>query len=68
MNAYYKNHVERMKIDICDLGKTNVILDMLCLQAHNPEINWEIEEVKMTRWPPICERKNMDKANRNEWR
>jgi len=26
------------------------------LQAHNPEINWEIGEVKMTRCPPLCGR------------
>jgi len=24
------------------------------LQAHNPEINWEIGEVKITRCPPLC--------------
>jgi len=24
------------------------------LTAHNPEINWETEEVKMTRCPPLC--------------
>jgi len=39
VNVYYKGHVERMKIDICDLGKTEVILGMPWLQAHNPEIN-----------------------------
>ena len=30
------------------LERTDVILDMLQLQAHNPEINWETGEVKMT--------------------
>jgi len=29
VNIYYKNHVERIKIDVCDLGKTSVILGML---------------------------------------
>ena len=29
---------------------------MLWLQAHNPEINWKTEEVKMTRYPPLCGR------------
>ena len=38
-NMYYKGHVERMRIDVCDLGKTEVILEMLWLQTHNPEIN-----------------------------
>ena len=28
-NVYYKGHVERMRMDICDLGKTEVILGML---------------------------------------
>jgi len=27
-NVYYKGHVERMRMDICDLGKTEVILGM----------------------------------------
>ena len=28
VNVYYKNHVERMRINICDLGKTKIILGM----------------------------------------
>jgi len=56
VNVYYKNHVERMRMDICDLKKTDMILGMPWLQALNPEINWEIEEVKMMRCPPICRR------------
>ena len=24
------------------------------MQAHNPEINWEMGEVKITRCPPLC--------------
>jgi len=54
VNVYYKNHVKRIRIDMCNLGKTDVILEMLWLQAYNPEINWEIEEVKITRCPPLC--------------
>jgi len=54
VKVYYKNHVKRIRIDMCDLGKTDVILGMLWLQAHNPEINWETEEVKMMRCPPLC--------------
>jgi len=26
VNVYYKSYVERMKIDICNLGRTEVIL------------------------------------------
>jgi len=45
-NVYYKGHVERMRMDMCNLGKTDVILGMPWLQAHNPEINWKTGEVK----------------------
>jgi len=53
-NVYYKGYVERMRMDMCDLGKTEVILGILWLAVHNPEINWETGEVKMTRCPPLC--------------
>jgi len=53
-NVFYKGHMERMQMDVCDLGKTEVILGMPWLVAHNPEINWETGEVKMTRCPPLC--------------
>jgi len=39
VNVYYRNHVKRIKMDACDLEKTNIILGMLWLQAHNLEIN-----------------------------
>jgi len=60
-NIFYKGYIERMKMDICDLGKTEVILGMPWLQAHNPEINWETGKVKMTRCPPLCGRKSKRK-------
>jgi len=53
-NVFYKGHMERMRMDVCDLGKTEVILGMPWLAAHNPEINWETGKVKMTRCPPLC--------------
>jgi len=56
VNVYYKSHVERMRMDVCNLGKTDMILGMPWLQAHNPEINWETGEVKITRCPLLCER------------
>ena len=54
VNIYFKGHAERVRMDICDLEKTEMILGMPWLQAHNPEIDWEKREVKMTRCPPIC--------------
>jgi len=38
-NIFYKGHIERMRMDVCDLEKTEVILGMPWLVAHNPEIN-----------------------------
>ena len=42
MNVYYKSHIERIRIDICDLERTDIILEILQLQVHNLEINQEI--------------------------
>ena len=50
----YKNYMERMRIDICNLGKTEIILEMPWLAVYNPKINWETGEVKITRYPPLC--------------
>jgi len=35
VNIYYKGHIERIRIDICDLGKIEIILGMPWLAAHN---------------------------------
>jgi len=51
-NMYFERHVERIRIDICRLGRMKVILGIPWLAAHNPEIDWEKGEVKMTRCPP----------------
>ena len=41
VNMFYKGHVERVQMDICKLEKTDVILDIPWLAAHNPEIDWK---------------------------
>ena len=38
-NIYYKGHRERARFDVCNLGRTEVILGMPWLTAHNPEID-----------------------------
>ena len=63
-NMYYKGHVERIRMDVCNLEKTDVILGMPWLQVHNPEINWETGEVKMTRCLPLCERNTRPKEKK----
>jgi len=60
-NVFYKGYVKRMRIDVCDLGKTKVILGMPWLAAHNLEINWETGEVKMTKYLLLCGRKSQKK-------
>jgi len=47
-NMFFKEHVERVRMDVCNLGKTEVILEMPWLAIHNPKIDWEKGEVKMT--------------------
>jgi len=39
VNMFYKGHIERVRIDVCELGKTDVILGMPWLAADNPEID-----------------------------
>jgi len=38
-NMFFKGHVERARIDMCNLGKTEVILEMPWLAAHMTENN-----------------------------
>ena len=66
VNVYYKSYVERMRIDICDLGRTEVILGMPWLAAHDLEINWEIGEVKITRCLPLCGRVKMKREEKKK--
>ena len=54
VNIYYKGHMERTEIDVIGGQKWAVILGMLWLAHHNPEIDWRTGEVKMTRCPDEC--------------
>jgi len=54
VNIYYQEHRERTEIDIIGGQKWTVILGMLWLACHNPEIDWRTGEVKMTRCPEKC--------------
>ena len=64
VNIYYKRYMERMEIDVIGGQKWSVILGMSWLARHNPEIDWRIGEVKMTRclekcgkqWRPVQEK------------
>ena len=60
-------------MDMCNLGKTEVILGMPWLATYNPEIDWEKGEVRMIHCSPICgkkkqeeERKEVKKVKKDE--
>jgi len=54
VNIYYQGHEERTEIDVIGQQKWTVILEMLWLACHNPEIDWRTGEVKMMRCPEEC--------------
>ena len=54
VNIYYQGHKERTEINVISGQKWTVILGMLWLAHHNPEINWKTGEVKITRCPEEC--------------
>jgi len=67
----YKTHSERMLLAVSGLGKQNLILGYDWLKDHNPKIDWEKEEVEMTRCPLRCEgghalRKEQTRQKRTE--
>ena len=51
----YKTHSERMFLAVSKLRKQNLILGYDWLKDHNPKIDWEKEEVKMTHCSLRCE-------------
>jgi len=51
----YKTHSERMLLAVFRLRKQNLILGYDWLKDHNPKIDWEKGEVKMTHCPLCCE-------------
>jgi len=61
---FFKGHVEKVRIDVYNLGKTEVILAIPWLAAHNPEIDWKKGEVKITQCPPICGKKKQEEKGK----
>jgi len=47
--------------------KWSIILGMPWLTCHNPEINWGIEKMKMTRCPEKCGKQWRLKQGKPEW-
>jgi len=74
VNIYYQGHRGRTEIHVIGGQKWMVILGMLWLAHHNPEIDWRIGEVKMMRcpekcgkqWRPIQEKSGWEKQKEEE--
>jgi hypothetical protein len=50
----YENHSEHTQLAITHLGKQSLILGYNWLCNHNPEINWQTKDVKMSHCPLQC--------------
>ena len=51
---WYKNHSEWTTFCITNMGKQKLILRHSWLRKHNPEIDWNKGDVKLSRCPPRC--------------
>jgi hypothetical protein len=50
----YDSHSEHTQFAVTCLGKQNMILGYNWLRNHNPEINWQTKDVKMSCCPTQC--------------
>jgi hypothetical protein len=50
----YEKHLEHTQLAVTHLGKQSMILGYNWLHNHNPEINWQTKDVKMSRCPLQC--------------
>ena len=67
VNIYYQGYRKRTEIYVIGGQKWKVILGMLWLACHNPEIDWRTEEVKMTRCPEKCGKQWRPKQGKLGW-
>jgi hypothetical protein len=50
----YQDHSKHMTFMVTSLGKQDIILGLAWLCEHNPEVNWQMNKVKMSRCPNHC--------------
>jgi len=67
IELFNRGYKERMEIDVIGEQKWSVILEMLWLVYHNPEIDWKIREIKMMRCPDKCEKQWKTKQMKLGW-
>jgi len=66
VDMYYKSYIERMRMDVYNLRRINIILEILWFQIYNLETNWKIEEVKIIRYLPLYGRNMKLKEEKRE--
>ena len=59
-SIFLKRHIERVQMDMYNLKKKKVILDIPWLATYNPEIDWEKKEVKIMWCLPICRKRKQE--------
>jgi predicted aspartyl protease len=65
----YEQHSEHTQLAITHLGKQSLILGYNWLRNHNPEINWQTKDVKMSRCPLQCSTCRVeDKRDAKMWK
>jgi hypothetical protein len=65
----YEHHSECTQLAVTHLGKQSLILGYNWLQNHNPEINWQAKDVKMSHCPLQCSTCRVeDKRNTKMWK
>jgi hypothetical protein len=50
----FQGHSERATFAVCSLGNKAAIVGHTWLHHHNPEVNWQTGEIKMSRCPSHC--------------
>jgi hypothetical protein len=65
----YEHHSEHTQLAVTRLGKQSLILGYNWLQNHNPEINWQTKDFKMSCCPLQCSTCRVeDKRNAKIWK
>jgi hypothetical protein len=65
----YQNHSERTQLAVTRLGKQSLILGYNWLWNHNPEINWQTKDIKMSRCLVQCSTCRVeDKCDAKIWK
>jgi hypothetical protein len=59
----YEQHSERTQLAVTRLGKQSPILGYNWLHNHNPEINWQTKDIKMSRCLLQCSTRVKDKRD-----